>query len=304
MNSSSSFTTRDLLSALVVVIIWGTNFVAMKVGLRNLTPFQMGAARYVFAILPLILFVKPPKLPARWVLAYGFSQGVGQFGLLFLSLQVGMSASLASVILQTQVFFTAIFGFLLLKERTSRALLAGLTLAAVGLLCFAMSSLQSIHSSAITPGGFALCLAGAAMWAVSNIVVRRAQQATPGFDVISFIVWCGAVPIVPFVLLSLAFDDPATRWQWVGAPFSTWVAVAYIGWMSTIVGYAMWTRLLKRYPVNRVAPFSLGVPVVGIASGMVALGDTITGWQWAGIALIVAALVCTMFGGRWLDRRS
>jgi len=304
MNSSSSLSTRDLLSALLVVIIWGTNFVAMKVGLRDLTPFQMGAARYVFAILPLILFVKPPKLSAKWVIAYGFSQGVGQFGLLFLSLKVGMSASLASVILQTQVFFTAIFGYLLLKERTSRALLAGLALAAVGLLCFATSSLQSAHSSDITPAGFALCLAGAAMWAVSNIVVRRAQKDTPEFDVISFIVWCGAVPILPFVLLSLAFDDPSTRWHWVEAPFAAWVAVAYVGWMSTIVGYAMWTRLLKRHPVNRVAPFSLGVPVIGITSGMVALGDVISGWQWAGIALIVAALVCTMFGGRWLDRRS
>lgn len=304
MTANSSFTTRDLLSALLVVIIWGTNFVAMKVGLRDLTPFQLGAARYVFAILPLILFVRPPKLPARWILAYGLSQGVGQFGLLFLSLKVGMSASLASVILQTQVFFTAIFGFLLLKERTSRALLAGLALAAVGLLCFAMSALRAIHASDITPAGFALCLAGAAMWAVSNIVVRRAQRATPEFDVISFIVWCGAVPIVPFVLLSLAFDDPATRWQWVGAPLAAWVSVAYIGWMSTIIGYALWTRLLKRHPVNRVAPFSLGVPVIGIASGMVALGDTITGWQWAGIALVVAALVCTMFGGRWLDRRA
>lgn len=304
MTANSSFTTRDLLSALLVVIIWGTNFVAMKVGLRDLTPFQLGAARYVFAILPLILFVKPPKLPAKWILAYGLSQGVGQFGLLFLSLKVGMSASLASVILQTQVFFTAIFGFMLLKERTSRALLAGLALAAVGLLCFAMSALRAIHTSDITPAGFALCLAGAAMWAVSNIVVRRAQRATPEFDVISFIVWCGAVPIVPFVLLSLAFDDPATRWQWVGAPLAAWVSVAYIGWMSTIIGYALWTRLLKRHPVNRVAPFSLGVPVIGIASGMVALGDTITGWQWAGIALVVAALVCTMFGGRWLDRRA
>ncbi|NVM79554.1 O-acetylserine/cysteine efflux transporter [Duganella sp. SG902] len=304
MTANSSFTTRDLLSALLVVIIWGTNFVAMKVGLRDLTPFQLGAARYVFAILPLILFVRPPKLPARWILAYGLSQGVGQFGLLFLSLKVGMSASLASVILQTQVFFTAIFGFLLLKERTSRALLAGLALAAVGLLCFAMSALRAIHASDITPAGFALCLAGAAMWAVSNIVVRRAQRATPEFDVISFIVWCGAVPIVPFVLLSLAFDDPATRWQWVGAPLAAWVSVAYIGWMSTIIGYALWTRLLKRHPVNRVAPFSLGVPVIGIASGMVALGDTITGWQWAGITLVVAALVCTMFGGRWLDRRA
>ncbi|MYM69733.1 EamA family transporter [Pseudoduganella sp. FT55W] len=303
-SSSSSFTTRDLLSALLVVIIWGTNFVAMKVGLRSLTPFQMGAARYVFAILPLILFIKPPKLAPKWVIAYGLSQGVGQFGFLFLSLKVGMSASLASVILQTQVFFTAIFSFMLLKERTSRALLAGLALAALGLLCFAASSLQSVSASDITPAGFALCLTGAALWAVSNIVVRSAQKASPGFDVISFIVWCGAVPIIPFVLLSLAFDDPATRWQWVDAPFSAWIAVAYIGWMSTIVGYALWTRLLKRHPVNRVAPFSLGVPVVGITSGMLALGDVITGWQWAGIALIVAALVCTMFGGRWLDRKA
>lgn len=305
MNTSpSALSTRDLLSALIVVLIWGTNFVAMKVGLRHLTPFQMGAARYVFAILPLIIFIRPPKLAPKWIIAYGLSQGVGQFGLLFLSLQVGMSASLASVILQTQVFFTAIFGFLLLKEHTSRALLAGLLLAALGLACFAASSLQSVTTTEITPAGFALCLAGAAMWAVSNIVVRRAQKETPDFDVISFIVWCGAVPIIPFVLLSLAFDDPATRWQWVDAPFVTWIAVAYIGWMSTIVGYAMWTRLLKRHPVNRVAPFSLGVPVVGITSGMLALGDLITGWQWAGIALIVAALICTMFGGRWLNRTS
>ncbi|MHA4868304.1 EamA family transporter [Duganella sp. PWIR1] len=304
MNSSSSqLSTRDLLSALVVVLIWGTNFVAMKVGLRNLTPFQLGAARYVFAILPLIIFIRPPKLAPKWVIAYGLSQGVGQFGLLFLSLQVGMSASLASVILQTQVFFTAIFGFLLLKEHTSRALMAGLLLAALGLLCFAASSLRAVTTTEITPAGFVLCLAGAAMWAVSNIVVRRAQKETPDFEVISFIVWCGAVPIVPFVLLSLTFDDPATRWQWVDAPFTTWIAVAYVGWMSTIIGYAMWTRLLKRHPVNRVAPFSLGVPVIGIASGMLALGDVISVWQWAGTALIVAALICTMFGGRWLDRR-
>ncbi|MRX10399.1 EamA family transporter [Pseudoduganella sp. FT25W] len=301
--SPSAFSTRDLISALIVVIIWGTNFVAMKVGLRNLTPFQMGAARYVFAILPLILFVRPPKLAPKWVIAYGMSQGVGQFGLLFLSLKVGMSASLASVILQTQVFFTAIFGFMLLKEHASRALITGLLLAALGLACFGASSLQSVSSSDITPAGFVLCLVGAAMWAVSNIVVRRAQKETPDFDVISFIVWCGAVPVVPFMLLSLAFDDPATRWQWLGAPFITWVAVAYVGWISTIIGYAMWTRLLKRHPVNRVAPFSLGVPVVGIASGMLALGDVITAWQWAGVLLIVCSLVCTMFGGRWLDRQ-
>ena len=304
MNSSStSFSTRDLVSALFVVLIWGTNFVAMKVGLRDLTPFQMGAGRYLFAVLPLILFVRPPRLPVKWIVLYGLFQGVGQFGLLFLSLRAGMSASLASVILQTQVFFTAFFGFALLHERASRALQAGLLLAAAGLVCFGMNYLRPGHAGATTAGGFALCLAAAAMWAASNIVVRRAQQATPQFDVVSFMVWCSLVPIVPFIGLSLAFDDPATRWHWTAAPFTTWIAVAYLGWMATILGYAMWTRLLKRHPVNRVAPFSLGVPVVGISAGMMVLGDVITAWQWAGIALIVLSLVCTMFGGRWLDKR-
>ncbi|GJI97949.1 O-acetylserine/cysteine export protein [Duganella caerulea] len=301
--SPSSFSTRDLISALFVVLIWGTNFVAMKVGLRHLTPFQMGAARYVFAVLPLILFIRPPKLPVKWIVAYGLCQGVGQFGLLFLSLRIGMSAALASVILQTQVFFTAFFGFALLHERASRQLQAGLLLAAVGLVCFGMNYVQPGHAGGTTAGGFVLCLAAAAMWAASNIVVRRAQQATPQFDVVGFMVWCSLVPILPFIGLSLAFDDPATRWSWTSAPLDTWISAAYLGWMATILGYAMWTRLLKRHPVNRVAPFSLGVPVVGISAGMIALGDVITGWQWAGIALIVASLICTMFGGRWLGQR-
>lgn len=293
---------RDLLAALCVVLIWGTNFIAMKVGLRSLTPFQLGAGRYVFAVLPLILFVRPPRLPARWVVLYGLCQGVGQFGLLFLSLKVGMSAALASVLLQTQVFFTAFFGFVLLGEHASRALQGGLLLAALGLACFGANYLAPGQAGATTAGGFVLCLGAAAMWAASNIVVRRAQKATPQFDVVAFMVWSSTVPVLPFVALSLAFDDPATRWQWLTAPAGTWVSLAYLGWMATVLAYALWTGLLKRHPVNRVAPFSLGVPVVGISAGMLVLGDRITGWQWAGTALIVAALACVMFGGRWLNR--
>ncbi len=300
----SSLTGRDLLSALLVILIWGSNFVAMKIGLRDLTPFQMGAGRYVFAVLPLIFFVRAPQLPAKWLLLYGLCQGVGQFGLLFLSLKVGMSAALASVLLQTQVFFSAFFSVVLLRERLNRALQCALLLAALGLACFGMNYLSPGQAGGTTLGGFLLCLAGAAMWSASNIVVRRAQQATPQFDVVSFMVWCSLVPILPFVALSLAFDDPATRWHWMSAPFGTWASLAYLGWMATILGYALWTRLLKRHPLNRVAPFSLGVPVVGISAGMLMLGDSINGWQWAGIALIVAALIVVMFGGRWLERAS
>src|SRR5450830_771038 len=177
-------------AALAVVLIWGTNFVAMKYGLRQLTPFQLGAGRYIFAVLPLVLFLRPPALPVRWMLMYGLFQGVGQFGFVFLSLKVGMSASLASVLLQTQIFFTALYGFVLLNERPSRQLVAGLFLAALGLVCFGMNYVGAAAlGTETTVAGFLLVLAGAAMWAASNIVVRLAQKAAPGFDPLAFLVW-------------------------------------------------------------------------------------------------------------------
>jgi O-acetylserine/cysteine efflux transporter len=296
-----SLSWRDYAAALGVVLIWGTNFIAMKFALHDMTPFQLGAGRYLFAIVPLILLVPPPRLAWKWVVLYGLFQGVGQFGFLFLSLKVGMSAALGSVLMQTQVFFTALFGFVLLREHASRALLAGLFLAALGIACFAMNYLSpGADAGGTTAAGFVLCLGSAAMWSASNIVVRRAQRSTPQFDVMPFMVWSSLVPIIPFVLLSLAFDPPATRWRWTAAPWSTWVSLAYLGWFATILAYALWTGLLKRHPVNRVAPFSLAVPIVGISSGMLVLGDVISGWQWAGIALIVASLATVMFGARVL----
>jgi O-acetylserine/cysteine efflux transporter len=292
-------TGRDLAAVSVVVVVWGLNFVVMKFALRDFTPFQLGAARYVFAVLPLILFIKPPPIGRKWLLMYGLFQGVGQFGILFFALKVGMTAALASVLLQTQVFFTALFGFVLLGERASRALQAGMLLAALGLTCFVLNYLQpaTVSSGATTLLGLSLTLCAAAMWAASNIVARRVQQLPHDYSPLAFVVWSSSVAVVPFMALSLAFDAPEVRWEWLDARASSWLAVAYLGWMASILGYTLWTGLLKRHPANKVAPFSLGVPVVGLATGMPVLGEVITPWQWAGIALVVAALACVMLGG-------
>jgi O-acetylserine/cysteine efflux transporter len=302
---TTHFSSRDYLCALAVVIIWGLNFIFMKLALRDFTPFQMGAARYVFAVFPLIMFVKRPNLDVKWLLLYGLFQGVGQFGFLFVGLKLGMTAALASVLMQTQVFFTAIFSFVLLKERPSHSLQIGMLLAASGLACFAINYIapESINTTAITSKttlfGLIFCVLGASMWAASNIVVRKTQQSLKkdaSFDAVAFLVWSSVVPILPFISLTLLLDPEASRWRWLAAPWSSWASVAFLGWVATIAAYAMWTSLLKRYPANRVAPFSLGVPVVGITAGMVVLGEQITMWQWGGIALVVAALLVVMFG--------
>lgn len=297
--TAGRLTGRDLAAVLVVVVVWGLNFVVMKFALRDFTPLQLGAVRYVFAVLPLILFIKPPPMARKWLLMYGLFQGVGQFGFLFLALKVGMTAALASVLLQTQVFFTALFGFVLLGERASRALQTGMLLAALGLICFLLNYLQpaEVGSSSASLFGLLLTLCAAAMWSASNIVARRVQQLPHDYSPLAFVVWSSSVAIVPFVALSVAFDAPEVRWQWLDARPSSWLAVAYLGWMASILGYTLWTGLLKRHPANKVAPFSLGVPVVGLATGMLVLGEVITPWQWAGIALVVAALACVMLGG-------
>ena len=299
MKNQAALSGRDLAAALAVVMIWGINFVITKFALRDFSPFQLGAVRYLLAVLPLVLLVKPPRIHWAWVVLYGLFQGVGQFGLLFLALKVGMTAALASVLLQTQVFFTALFGFVLLKERASRPLQAGMVLAALGLCCFAFNYVNptAASASATTAAGFILTLCAAAMWAMSSIVARRMQALYAGYSPMALVVWSSCVAILPFVALSLAFDAPAIRWQWLHAQPSSWLAVAYLGWMATVHGYSLWTGLLQRHPANRVAPFGLGVPVIGLAAGMLVLGEVVTAWQWAGVTLIVAALACVMLGG-------
>ena len=308
--AATKFSPQDWAFALGIVLIWGMNFVVMKVALADFTAFELGAARYVAAALPLVLLIKPPKLHWKFVVLYGLCQGVGQFGFLFSALNAGMTAALASVLMQTQVFFTALFGMLFLRERLGKQQLLGLGLAALALSCFAMHFIAKNNhlTVTLTVFSFILNLLAAASWAVSNIVARRAQQSAvathgQGYDPLAFVVWSSLLPVLPFLLMSWALEPAALRGRWVHAQWQAWLAVLYLGWVATIAAYGMWTLLLKRHAANRVAPLSLGVPVVGLAAGIGLLGEQVSPWQWAGVACIVAALGCTLLGERWLARK-
>jgi len=291
---------RDLAAISVVVLVWGTNFVAMKIGLGYFTPFQLGAGRFLFAFLPLALILRHPGAAPRWILAFGVAQGLGQFGLLFVALQVGMTAALASVLLQVHVFFSAGLGVALLGETVGKPLKVGMLFAAAGLACFAASLAGS--SVGVTALGLVLTLGAAFMWAVSNIVVRLAQRDAKHFDATSFVAWSACVSVLPFLALSWCFDPPESAANWFNAPWQGWAAVAFLGWVATNLGYGLWTNLLRKYPASRVAPFSLGVPLIGLGAGIVLLGEAIAPLQWAGAFLVLCALACVVVGPRLAAR--
>ncbi|PKQ39223.1 O-acetylserine/cysteine exporter [Pseudomonas sp. YY-1] len=286
-------TPKDLLLALLVIVVWGLNFVVIKVGLHGMPPMLMGALRFMLAAFPAILFVRRPQVPLRWMLAYGMTISVGQFAFLFYAMYVGMPAGLASLVLQSQAFFTLFFAVLFLGERLRGSNLFGLLVAASGLVLIGLQGGQ-----AMTLAGFALTIAAASMWALGNVVTRKLGKV----NLVGLVVWGSLIPPLPFLALSLWLEGPELISQSLrNLSLDSLLVLAYLAFGATILGYGLWSRLLSRYPASQVAPFSLLVPVVGISSSALLLDERLGSLQMVGAALVMAGLLINVWGGRLLD---
>lgn len=298
LSVSPSVSARDFGLLMLVVLVWGMNFAAIKIGVAGVPPLLLGALRFMLAAFPALLFLKAPKVPLRWYLAYGLTISVGQFAFLFSAIHVGMPSGLASLVLQSQAFFTLVFAALWLQERWQLNQLAGLVLAGAGLVL-----IGSAHGLSMPLFGFALTVAAALMWAAGNIVTRKLARFAP-FNQQAFVVWASLVPPVPFLVLSAWIEGPqAIQDALLNFQLSSVLALVYLSWGATLFGYGVWTRMLQRYPANRVAPFSLLVPLVGLSSGWVIFGEALQVVHLAGGALLMAGLLLNVFGGRWLPAR-
>ncbi len=292
----------DWLSALLVILIWGVNFIVMKWGLQELSPLMLSALRFLMASVPLLLFVRKPASLSWGVLAaYGLVQGVGQFGLLFAGMALGMPAGMASVVLQAQAFASLLLGALFLKEEPKPWQWMGLCIAIAGLAVIAMARGEGAGSMTLI--GFFLTLAAAVMWACANLISRHAARQGP-YEPLPFIVWSSVFAVLPLLLLSLCLEGGSVRmlgqlqglgWQGLGS-------VAYLAFLSTLLGYGLWTKLLQRYPVGTVAPLSLLVPVIGLVAAMLLLGERPVLQHWLGTLAVLVGLGVNVWGGRWARR--
>lgn len=276
---------RDRLLAALVALLWGANFLAIHVGLEHFPPLFLAGLRFAVIAIPTVLLVPRPQVPLRWLIGYGLGFGTVQFVFLFVAMDVGMPTGLASLVLQSSAPFTVLLGAALLRERLSPRQRVGIGLAVVGLVAIAVSRAQS---AALLP--VLLTLIGGLGWAFGNLASRLALRDAPGANPMHLTLWMSVVPPLPLFALSLATEGPAAdldalRAAVTPAGLPGLLALLYLVVLATVAGSGIWTLLMRRHPAGVVAPYSLLVPVVGIALSALVLGEA------PGVVELLAAVV-------------
>ena len=304
MSSSPSapLSMRDGILAVLVMAVWGTNFVVIKYALGALPPLLFATLRFLLVAFPAVFFLKRPAVPLRHLAAYGVLIGAGQFGLLYIAMTGLISPGLASLVVQTQVAFTIGLSVLVSREKILPFQIVAVALAGAGIVVIAMHA----HGSA-TPLGLALVIGAALSWAGGNIVARQSARVSRGpVNMLAYVVWAALFSIPPLLGLSLFFEGwPAmvAGLEHLDAP-----VLAAVIWQSagnTMFGYSLWAWLLSRHPAATVSPMALLVPVFGMGASALLLGEPLQPWKLAAAALVMGGLAVNFFWPlRTIFRRS
>lgn len=280
-----------VLLAFLVVVIWGVNFLFVKLGLDEISPLLLCALRFLLASVPAVFFIKPPSVPFKIIAAYGLIMFALQFTLLFLAMQVGMTPGMASLIMQVQVFFSIFFAVLFLGEQPSAGQLFGAVVAFCGI------GLVALHfDKNVSFIGFLLVLAAAATWGVGNLITKKIKTK----NLISVVVWGSFIACLPMFILAYIFEGTDSFiWTYDHVTWKGISALLYIVYASTWVGYGVWNWLISRYPVGIIVPFTLLVPVVGMMSSVIFLGEPFQLWKLAAGLLVISGLCINLISSRY-----
>jgi O-acetylserine/cysteine efflux transporter len=285
-----------LLLALAVVFVWGTNFVVIKLGLAELPPFLFATLRFVLSAFPFLLFIRRPPVRWRTLAAFGVLLGAGQFGLLFYAMRESISPGLASLVVQSQVFFTIGLSVVLAGERVRTIQWAALALAVAGIALIAVR-----QDASATLVGLLTVLAAAFCWACANLVAKSAGKV----DMLQFMVWSSVFAVPPLLALSLVFEGPELIAASLrDASLMAWAAVAWQAIGNTLFGFGAWNWLLSHHPAATVTPSALLVPVFGMAASAWWLGEALPGWKLAAAALVIAGLALNVIVSRRMMGRA
>lgn len=285
---------KDFLLALMVVIVWGANFTVISLGLGGVPPMLLVALRYSLVVFPAIFFIKKPQTTWKYILYYGLTVGVGQFACLFYAMHIGMPAGLASIIVQMQAFITPFLSTIFLSETIQPKQMIGIVIAIAGLIVIGLAS--NVSGAEIPLRALLLTVGAPIFWSISNIVAKiasnKAREEGHELKMLNMVVWSSLVPPIPMLALALLMNTPSE----LVASLSSLSLISifsafYLAFVSTLFGYGFWNILLSKYPTSTISPLSLLVPITGLFTARIVLGEQLSALQWIGVFVILFGLV-------------
>ena len=280
---------KHVVMAFFIVVLWGLNFVALKIAVLSLPPIFLAGLRFLLISIPWIFFVEKPKVSKRQFITLPITLGVLQYSLLYYGMSTGLSAGLSAVILQTQSFFTVIMSTILIKEKPRLNEILGLLIGALGVIILLINNNGDFKIEAVL-----IILAAAISWGIANIQLKNLGNV----NMVSFLIWISPFAAIVLFIISFILEyDLVLNIDFSNVEIKVFLSIFYTAYLSTVIGFTMWQYLLNKYKSIQITPYGLLVPVTGSIFGYIILSEVLEIYQIiAGIVIIIGLMVISLRG--------
>lgn len=280
----------------VLALTWGCNWPVIKVGVTELAPLTFRAATLPFAALGLLWIAKlsgeSVRLPRPWwrrvtVLSL---LNISAWSVLIVFGVQQMPAGRSAIIAYTLPIWSVLFSLWLLHEPLSGRKIAGLVLGAAGMAVLLGEEALNVQRA---PIGTLMILGAAIAWGLGTVLLRRWAPPLPHVALTGWMMLLGWIPLaVTAPLLDPWFGSLA------GMSGTAWFALLYNIFISGAIANWAWFSLARTLPVAVSSLSSLPVPVIGVFSGMLFLGERPGASEFVALALVIASVACVMWPAR------
>jgi len=280
---------KHVVMAFSIVVLWGLNFVALKIAVLSMPPIFLAGLRFFLISIPWIFFVEKPKVSKRQFITLPITLGVLQYSLLYYGMSTGLSAGLSAVILQTQSFFTVIMSTILIKEKPKLNEILGLLIGALGVIILLINNDGDFKIEAVL-----IIFAAAISWGIANIQLKNLGN----INMVSFLIWISPFAAILLFIISFILEyDSILNIDFSNIEINVFLSIFYTAYLSTVIGFTMWQYLLNKYKSVQITPYGLLVPVTGSIFGYIILSEVLEIYQIiSGIIIIIGLMVISMRG--------
>ncbi len=279
---------RDILIAISVPILLGFGFVIAKPAMLNFPPYLLMGMRFTIPALILVWWFPIPKGLFLDLFKVSFIGSTLQYGLTYNGLNI-IDASSAVLLVQLEVPFGILIAFFLLKEIPSIKNIVGLVIAFFGV--FILTGAPNLEGKYF---GVLLVLSGAFTWSLGAVMAKPLSKKIGAFALMTWLcVFSGPM----LILISVIFNGNPIQYI-LSANFYSWLTLIYLGFFMQPVAYGAWYYVLRKYPVNKVMPVLLLLPVTGLITSIFLLGENPPKQVFLGGTIIVFGVGMILFGKR------